>query len=110
MVEPSWAVTTTVMVLLPTARGMTGEAVPLATTVPLTRDGCSWYQLAVGVTVMPVTLLTTAVRITRCRCMRRPGYRAPWLTVRLLRSALLEAAAARVTVMVSVLLWSRPVQ
>ena len=58
MVEPSCAVTTTLMVLLPTVRGILAEAVPLATIVPLTRM-VALVSDAVGVTVIPVTLLTT---------------------------------------------------
>ena len=61
MVVPSWAVTTTVMVLLPTLRLIACEALPLATAVPLTVMVAP-APAAVGVTVMLVALFDT------CRC------------------------------------------
>ena len=58
MVTPSWAVTSTVIVLLPTARLMLPEAEPLVTAVPLTFT-VAVLSVTVGVTVSEVTLLAT---------------------------------------------------
>ena len=60
VVVPSWAVTTVVMVLDPTANGSAPDAVPDVTAVPLTVTiACD--SLVVGVTIMEVMVLLTVV-------------------------------------------------
>ena len=58
MVEPSWAVTTMVMVLAPTLSDCEPLAEPLVT-APVFTVMVAPAWLAVGVTVTPVTLLPT---------------------------------------------------
>ena len=61
VVTPSWAVTTVVMVLGPTAKAILPDAVPELIVTPFTATVAVW-SLVVGVTVMVETaLLTDAV-------------------------------------------------
>ena len=55
---PFWAVTTVLMVLGPTAKGMDSEAVPDATAVPFTFT-VAFTSLVVGVNLIEETLLAT---------------------------------------------------
>jgi len=56
---PSWAVTTTVMVFAPTAKGMPADALPEATAVPFT-VAVATVLVGVGVTVMVDVPLVSA--------------------------------------------------
>ena len=58
MVVVSWAVTNTVIVLVPTTRLIAPDGEPLVTAMVLTVT-VAWLSFTVGVTVIELTLLTT---------------------------------------------------
>ena len=60
VVVPSCAVTTIVIILLPTIKGMAADGVPEGTTTPLTLT-VAVASLVVGVTVIDVVALLTDV-------------------------------------------------
>ena len=85
VVVPSCAVTTVVMVLLPTARAIEPDAEPLVTVLPFTVT-VAVASLVVGVTVMLAVALGT-LAVYAIVPLAKAGLKVPELSVRLLSVA-----------------------
>ena len=92
MVVPSCAVTKTVMVFTPTAKLIEPEAVPEVTEVPLTFT-VAVESVTVGVTVIDVVALVTAIAYEVVPVEKEEGVQVPVEVVRLVKLESVEADA-----------------